>query len=73
MASSWPAINRIVCASDDGPAPSCTRAETTSWSNERGYTCPTLLKTVAKPKKSATRRSRSASAARSPPSRSSMS
>ena len=32
----------MVCASDDGPAPSCTSADVTSWSSERGYTCPTL-------------------------------
>src|ERR1700739_1122581 len=53
----------MVWAIDDGPAPSCTSADITSWSSERGYTCPTLVKTVEKPKKSATRPSSSASLA----------
>ena len=49
VTSSWPAINRMVCASDDGPAATCTGGETTSWSSERGYTCPTLVKMSVKP------------------------
>ena len=48
-------------------------ASTTSWPSERGYTWPTLVKTIAKPKNSAMRCSRSVSLAVSPPSRSSMS
>ena len=36
VTSSWPAISRMVCASDDGPAPTCTSADTTSWSSDRG-------------------------------------
>ena len=36
VTSSWPAISRIVVASDDGPAASCTSALTTSKSSERG-------------------------------------
>ena len=35
VTSSWPAIRRTVCANEDGPAPSWTSAETTSWSSER--------------------------------------
>ena len=30
VTSSWPAINLMVVASDDGPAPSCTSAAATS-------------------------------------------
>ena len=40
VTSSWPAISRMVCASDDGPAPTCTSAETTSWSSDRGIDLP---------------------------------
>ncbi|SHW89009.1 Uncharacterised protein [Mycobacteroides abscessus subsp. abscessus] len=73
VTSSCPAIRRMVCASDDGPAPSCTNADTTSWSSERGYTWPTLVRVVEKPRKPATRSSSSASLTTSPLNRSSMS
>ena len=33
---SLPAMRRIVVASEDGPAPSCTSEDTTSKSRERG-------------------------------------
>ena len=36
VTSSWPAISRIVVARLDGAAASCTSAETTSKSSERG-------------------------------------
>ena len=36
VTSSWPAISRMVCANDDGPAATWTSADSTSWSSERG-------------------------------------
>jgi hypothetical protein len=36
VTSSWPTINRIVVASDDGPATIWASADTTSKSSERG-------------------------------------
>jgi pimeloyl-ACP methyl ester carboxylesterase len=72
VTSSWPAINRMVCASDDGPAPNCTSADSTSWSSDRGYTCPTLSSTAVTPRKLATRRSNSVNRSVSPSNRSSI-
>ena len=43
VASSWPAISRMVVARLAGPAAACTSAATTSRSSERGYTWPTLV------------------------------
>ena len=73
VASSAPAINRMVMASDDGPAASCTSADSTSWSSDRGYTCPTDVSTASVPDTSRTTLRSSVIKASAEPSRSSMS